>query len=133
MKHNMKLIEAVLFVKGEDGIDIKELSQMIHEKEKETLDLIKRYIAEILIDENRGFTIKKFGEHYKLVTKKELFDGLSTVIINKNSRLTQAALETLTIIAYKQPLSKIDIERIRGVSSEYAVKKLLTFDLKSFK
>jgi segregation and condensation protein B len=128
-KEEIQLIEAVLFIKGNEGIDIKDLSVVLKKSQKITKDLIERYIAEVSSDDKRGFEVKLFGDVYKLVTKINLFDSLNKIVIDKQARLTQAALETLTIIAYKQPISKTEIERIRGVNADYAVRKLLTFDL----
>ncbi len=128
-KKNLQIIEAIFFLKGNEGIGIEEISEIMNSDIKIITELIERYIAEIQVDEKRGFEIKKYGELYKLVTKKELFDDLNKVVINKNIRLTQAGLETIAIISYKQPITRPDIEKIRGVNSDYAIKKLVLFDL----
>ncbi len=128
-KKNLQIIEAIFFLKGNEGISLEEISEIMNLDIKNIKDLVQRYIAEIQVDEKRGFEIKKYGEHFKLVTKKELFDDLNKVVINKNIRLTQAGLETIAIISYKQPITKPEIEKIRGVNSDYAIKKLVLFDL----
>ena len=77
-------------------------------------------------DNNRGIQIEFLGNHFKLTTKKEHKEYYKRLTIeDENSILSQSALETLAIIAYNAPLTRIDIDNIRGVNSSYVVRKLL--------
>lgn len=77
-------------------------------------------------DEGRGVSMTFIDGGYQLCTKKEAYEYLIKLVsVPKNYRLTDVQLETLSIIAYKQPVTKVDIEAIRGVSSDHAVNRLI--------
>ncbi|AKA70102.1 SMC-Scp complex subunit ScpB [Clostridium scatologenes] len=118
------IVESLLFVSGEP-IDIKQISSIIECSIKFTKELmaemIKRYE-----EESRGITIIKVNESYGLVTKSKNSDYVEKLLgTNSRQSLSQAALETLAIIAYKQPITRIDIDEIRGVKSDRALTTLV--------
>lgn len=123
------IIEGLLFASGDEGLTITQLSNII-EVDKTTIMLI---IEELIFDyehEQRGMMILKSNEVYHLTTKPEHNEYYKRYIQNpRSSRMTQASLETLAIIAYQQPITKTEIEEIRGVNSDYAVQTLIARSL----
>ena len=119
------IVEGLLFLSGEDGLTLEEISNII-EKNTDEVKLIIRELYNDYTQETRGIQIEFLGNHFKLTTKKEHKDFYKKLIIDEeNSTLSQSSLETLAIIAYNAPLTRIDIDNIRGVNSSYVVRKLL--------
>lgn len=122
------VIEAVLFAMG-DAVEISRLAQVIEETPKAT----EKIITEMIEDydkENRGIQLVRLEDSVQMATKNAMYDYL--IKIAKTPRkivLTDTVIETLSIIAYKQPITRIEIEKIRGVSCDHAINKLLEFDL----
>lgn len=118
------IIEALLFTWG-DPLNIKDISKILNISERDISFVIKDMMDEF--DYNRrGIQIIKIGSSYQLSTRTEHYEwikGLNPVIDKKN--LSNAALETLSIIAYKQPVIKSDIEHIRGVKSDRVIDTLI--------
>ena len=116
-------IEALLFVAGEDGIRVRQLA--------EVLSLPPTGIQQSLEkDQDSSLALIETGGAYRLVTKPQfaaILKEYSKAPINQS--LSRAALETLSIIAYKQPITRIEIDAIRGVNSSGALAKLQAFDL----
>jgi len=122
------LIEGLLFVVGDEGLTLIDLCSIIGVSD----DIILSSLNELMSDyenSNRGIRIEVFGESYKLVTKKEYKDYLKKLVPDEEDLLTQSNLETLAIIAYNQPITRMQIEEIRGVNSSHVVRKLLMRDL----
>ena len=119
------IIEGLLFLSGEDGLTLKEIVE-ITEKDEE---VVKKAIKELYKEYqnlNRGIQLEYLGEHYKLTTKKEHKEYYKKLLINEeNQPLSESALETLAIIAYNSPITRIDVDNIRGVNSSYVIRKLL--------
>lgn len=119
------VIEGILFLKGNEGISVDELKELLNVDEKtlvEPLDKLKKMYDE----PNRGIKIDYLGGKLKLTTKKEhkeYYERLTEEEIS--STLSPAALEALVIIAYNQPITRIKVDEIRGVSSQHLVRKLL--------
>ncbi len=121
-------IEAVLFSMGE-AVDAKELAKVLELDEK-TLAKILSDMEIRYDDEDRGIRLVKLEGAYQLCTKNEYYDVLSKVInMPKKHSLTDSLMETLSIVAYKQPVTRQEIEAIRGVSSMHAVNKLVEYNL----
>ena len=122
------IIEGLLFVVGDEGLTLEEinniLEQDINKTKKEIEELIKDYE-----DINRGIRIEIFGDRYKLVTKKEYKEYLKKLVPDEEDLLTQSNLETLAIIAYNQPITRLQVEEIRGVNATHVIRKLLMRDL----
>ena len=123
----MSKIEALLFVVGDDGLSIKQLSQLL---EVDTME-IEAALSELETNYNehaeRGITLKKLAGTYQITTKPELADSIKKLVENPNSHvLTTASLEVLAIIAYKQPITRAEIEDLRGVKSERPIQTLVS-------
>jgi segregation and condensation protein B len=126
---NIKLINALLFLKGRTGATIKDISSTLKISKKDA----KVSIDELMIELQKSssiYLIKVANDTYRLTLKhdiaKELSNNLDKTI---NIRLSKSVLETLTIIAYRQPITKPYIDDIRGVTSDYAIRRLLDFEL----
>lgn len=124
-KSEMKTaVEAILFAMG-DAVPLADLAGALEEPEIMVKDAIEEMIEEKRSTES-GIEIIELDGCYQMCTKKDLYKYLIKLVqIPKDYRLTDVQLETLSIIAYKQPITKADIEKIRGVSSEHTVNRLL--------
>lgn len=124
-----KLLYSILFLKGRIGTDIKELSTLLNVKDTETLKQIKE-LKDELKSLDWPLEVRETETKIRLTVNKETSMLLSEKM-NKtlNVSLSKSILEALTIIAYKQPATKTDIEQIRGVSADYAISKLLDYGL----
>ena len=121
-------IEAVLFTMGE-AVEASKLALAINQDEQTTVKFIHNMMDKYEC-ENRGIRIIELENSFQLCTKKEYYDNLIKVCSQpRKYTLTEAALETLWIIAYKQPVTKLEIEKIRGVNSDHAVSKLVELNL----
>ena len=121
-------IEALLFVSGEP-LTIKDLSNSIEVSPKTISNILNEMILDYE-EEKRGIKLISINGEYQLVTKAENSDYIQKLLKkNKRQSLSQASLESLAIIAYKQPITRVDIDEIRGVKSESAIHKLLEKDL----
>ncbi|MGG1659592.1 SMC-Scp complex subunit ScpB [Brevibacillus sp. NRS-1366] len=123
------VIEGLLFISGDEGIDAKEISEITEVSEEVVVDLIEDMKADFR-RAGRGIQIVEVAKAYQLTTLPEhvpYFERLATS--PGQSTLSQAALETLAIVAYKQPLTRSEIEEIRGVKCEKALNTLLSKQL----
>lgn len=123
-----QVLEAVLFTFGE-SVELSKLADVIEEEKAATKGLLEE-MREEYRNTGRGMDIIELDGAYQMCTRAELYDYL--IKIAKNPRkyvLSDTMLETLSIIAYKQPVTKMDIEKIRGVSCDFAVNKLLEYHL----
>ena len=119
------IVAGLLFLSGEDGLTLEDISKVIEKDIEEVKSIIKELYNDYNND-SRGLQIEFLGNHFKLTTKKEHKEYYKKLVIDEeNSILSQSALETLAIIAYNAPLTRIDIDNIRGVNSSYVVRKLL--------
>ena len=126
MTKNQKIIESLFFVSTVPLIQ-KDLIKVFGKDnapdlEKEVSNLNSLY-------ENNSFYIKSIGEGFMMVCKKDFEPYISKLIPTKKLMLSNAALEVLAIIAYKQPISRIQIETIRGVDCKGVIKNLLSKNL----
>lgn len=123
------VIEGLLFISGDEGIDAKEISEIIEVSEEEVIDLIEDMKADFK-RAGRGIQIVEVARAYQLTTLPEHVPYFERLAASPSqSTLSQAALETLAIIAYKQPLTRSEIEEIRGVKCEKALNTLLSKQL----
>ena len=120
-------IEAILFAMG-GSVELKKLAQAIGHDEETTKKII-RQMMDRYEKEDRGIRIIELEASFQMCTKKEMYEYLIRVAKQpKKQVLTDVLLETLSIIAYKQPVTKLEIEKIRGVKSDHAVSKLVEYD-----
>lgn len=123
------IVEGLLFASGDEGIIVKQLSSIIEVEEKSILYILEELMFDYEHD-NRGVMILQSNEVFHLTTKPEHNEYYKRFMQNpRSSRMSQASLETLAIIAYQQPITKTEIEEIRGVNSDYAVQTLLARSL----
>lgn len=121
--HFKKHIEALLFASG-NPISTKKIAQLIEVSEEHIELLIDQLIMEMAADD-RGLMIVKVAAGYQLCTKPELSDVVKKLGQAQDTKLSLAAMETLSIIAFKQPITKLEIENIRGVKVDKVLAKLL--------
>ncbi len=123
------VLEGLLFLVGDDGITAEQAAA--------TLDIAPELAAEyfddlmkVYLDEDRGIEIANFGGTYRFLSKAVVHEYAKKLFqISKQATLSQAALETLAIIAYKQPITRVEIEEIRGVGADMMLRKLMARDL----
>lgn len=129
MTNYISVLEGLLFVAGDDGISLEEASYIL-ELERSAVRQLLDELKKRLEDKNSGLELLLTASHYKLVTKASLKSYIEKYAVSPySSQLSQASLETLAIIAYKQPVTRVDIESIRGVQSSGSIQKLLLRDL----
>lgn len=122
------IIEAILFTMGE-SVSLERLANVLELDLEQTKDIICQ-MMEQYEQENRGIQIIELDGSYQMCTKKQMYEYLIKIAGQpKKQMLTDVLLETLSIIAYKQPVTKMEIEKIRGVSSGHAVNKLVEYNL----
>ncbi len=118
------VLEGILFVVGDEGVTLNQICEILNismDEAKELLvELKKNYEAE-----NRGIRISYLGDAFKLTTKKEHKEYYQKLVENSENTLSQAALETLAIIAYNQPITRVEIDEMRGVSTSQLIRKLV--------
>ena len=124
------IIEAIMFAYSEP-ITIKELNNAINEElSPKEIELMLNALIQEYKDNNRGVQIIKLQDKYQMCTNKEYSDFVKNILEPKKKKtLSQATLETLTIIAYKQPVTKVEVEEIRGVKCDRAIQNLLESEL----
>jgi len=127
MKSLMSKLESLLFVTGEDGLTLKQLAFLTDEREENVSSAIEALKEDYVSSEVRGIELKELAGTYQLVTKADHAASIQKLIDNPTTQaLTQASLEVLAIIAYKQPITRVEIEDLRGVKSERPIQTLAT-------
>lgn len=122
------ILEAILFTMGE-SVEVERLASVIEEDNKATRELLIE-MKEEYEGKECGVTLMELEDSFQMCTKSEMYEYL--IKIAKTPRkyvLTDTLLETLSIIAYKQPITRAEIEKIRGVSCDHAVNRLVEFGL----
>ena len=126
---NLKaVLEGLLFVVGEEGLSLNQITELLEISDDE----LKKIVGELSVDysdSNRGIVLKVLGNKLKLTTKEEHKEYYEKLIEIQDTELSQAALETLAIIAYNEPVTRIKVDELRGISSSHMIKKLLSRDL----
>lgn len=122
------VIEAVLFTMGK-SVEVRQLAAAIEQDEETALEAVKR-LQKRYDKEKRGMQILELDGSYQMCTRAEYYEHLIRVAATpKKQVLSEVVLETLAIIAYKQPITKMEIEKIRGVKSDHAVNRLVEYNL----
>ena len=128
IKKTEAAIEAILFTMGE-SVEAEKIAAAIDHDVDTTVKIIHNMMDKYEA-EDRGIKIIELDKSFQLCTKQEFYDNLIKVCSQpRKYTLSDAALETLSIIAYKQPITKLEIEKIRGVNSDRAVNKLIELEL----
>lgn len=121
------ILESLLFAAGDEGLSLKQLAEVLEVDETKANDIIVDLKRQYEEDEQRGIIIVQLAGTYQLATKKENAPYLKKLVDSPHtSTLSQAALETLAIIAYKQPITRAEIEEIRGVKTERPLHTLMS-------
>lgn len=125
MASNIQKIEALLFVSGEDGLSLADIAEMTGFMKPAVTTMLDNLANKYEKDPDSALTVLNFGHRYRLATKAEV----ATVIKNyfdapQLTKLSPASLEVLAIVAYKQPITRLEIDEIRGVQSGSMLQKL---------
>ena len=121
----MSKVESLLFVSGDDGLTNKQLAFLTDTTEEEIDGILRTMIQTYKEREDRGLEIKQLAGTFQFVTKEENVLCIQKLVENPTTQsLSQASLEVLAIIAYKQPITRVEIEDIRGVKSERPISTL---------
>ena len=119
------IIEGLLYVQGDLGLTIDQVMDVLDISEEEAKRLIFN-LKNSYESDNRGLRIKYLANTFKLTTKEEHKQYYQKLLENpKTHTLSQTALETLAIIAYNEPITRIEIDKLRGVDSSYIIRRLL--------
>lgn len=122
---NKAVLEGLLFVVGEDGLTIDQIVDVLEIDEESAKALIME-LKKDYEDESRGLRIDFLGNRFKITTKFEHKAYYQKLIENPETNfLSQAALETLAIIAYNEPITRVQVDTIRGVGSTSIIRKLV--------
>lgn len=130
MSSHLARLEALLFVAGEDGLSLRTMAQLLEMPVTGLTQSLDKLQAKYEADEDSSLCLLESSNTYKLVTKANfasLLREYSKTPINQS--LSRASLEVLSIIAYKQPITRAEVDAIRGVNSSGAITKLQAFDL----
>ena len=121
-------VEAILFAMGE-SVELGQIAKAI-QQDKPTTEKLLHNLMDKYKDEGRGIQIIELEGSYQLCTKRDYYGCLIRIAMQpKKPALTDVMLETLSIIAYKQPVTKAVIEKIRGVSCDHAINRLVEYGL----
>lgn len=113
------IAESLLFAAGDEGLSLKQIANVLEVEEPKAEEVLSELQSDYENDEHRGITIIQAAGVFQLATKKEHAVYLKKLVESPGAgHLTQAALETLAIVAYKQPITRAEIEEIRGVKTE---------------
>ncbi|WP_213423208.1 SMC-Scp complex subunit ScpB [Bhargavaea massiliensis] len=119
-------VESLLFVAGDDGLTAKQLAGLTG-TDKEAVERALAQVAEACRHEDRGLRVVELAGTFRLATKQEHADAVRRLLENPTTQaLTQASLEVLAIIAYRQPITRVEVEEIRGVKSERPIQTLVS-------
>jgi len=119
------VLESLLFVVGDEGLTNEEVKNIL-EVDDNNLDLIINNLKKTYETEAKGIELVYLGNRLKLVTKKEMKSYIEKLMtISDEGNLSESALETLAIIAYNQPVTRVMVDEIRGIGSSHAIRKLV--------
>ncbi len=125
MNEKVGVLEGLLFVVGDDGLSLNQIMDILSVSNEEALELINKLKKEYE-SINRGIRIHILGNTFKLTTKNEHRDYYAKLLVNEeNNTLSSSALETLAIVAYNEPITRVEVDEIRGVSTGQMIRKLV--------
>src|SRR5699024_5523345 len=135
LKNIQQHIEALIFV-SDEGINTSDIHQVISQLfpdnkiQKTEIEQYIKAIKEKYLSDNYILELKQIDDGYHFLTKTKYYTSVQKLLAHKEKRkLSQAALETLSIIAYRQPITKLEVEQIRGVNCDYTIQRLLDKNL----
>ena len=119
------VLEGLLFVVGDDGLTIEQISEILEVNEEQTKEIISS-LRDKYEEEESGIRINFLGNSLKLTTKNEHKEYYKKLLETPGTNtLSQSALETLAIVAYKESITRVEVDEIRGVSSSQMIRKLV--------
>ncbi len=122
--NKLAVLEGLLFIVGDDGLTLNQMMDILEITNEEARELLNK-LKEKYESVDSGIRINFLGNTFKLTTKKEHREYFQKLIENEDSNvLSQAALETLAIVAYNQPITRLEVNEIRGVDSAQMIRKL---------
>jgi len=124
LEMNIGIVEGMLYLCGDEGITSKEIQAILELKEEEITILLESLKERLKNDASRGMQLIYLANKYKLATKIEYKEYYTLMVDQSESKLSNAAMETLAIIAYNQPITKLRVEEIRGVNSDAMIRRL---------
>lgn len=124
-KELLEVIEGMLFLSGDEGLSIKQITTVLEITKKEAIELVDELTEIYNQREIKGIELVNFGGIYKLITLSKHHEYYTRMIEQNEATLSNAALETLAIIAYNQPVTRVRIEEIRGVGCDAMIRKLV--------
>lgn len=129
MENIQQQVEALIYISADDGITLSQIQEITSSDEETILKAI--HDIQMRHEEPQSaLQLVNYGQKYHFITKAECYDLISKYLnLNSIKQLSQSQLETLAIIAYKQPITRIEIEEIRGIGCEITLRKLMAADL----
>lgn len=121
----LSVIEGMLYIYGDEGVTIKDVAEALEITKKEAYELMDELLSYYASKTVKGVDICDFGGTYKMVTLPQHDVYYKKMMTTSSRKLSKSALETLAIVAYYQPVTRIRIEEIRGVGCESMIRKLL--------
>lgn len=130
MSNKKRILEGLLFLSGDEGLSIDQILTCMEELSKKEIEDILDDLMKDYLDDTHGIELVRFGGVYKFVSKEIIHPYAERLFSStKMATLSNAAMETLAIVAYKQPVTRVEIEEIRGVNCDMMVRKLLARNL----
>ncbi|MEE1132764.1 MAG: SMC-Scp complex subunit ScpB [Caryophanon sp.] len=120
-------MESLLFVVGDDGLTLAQLAVILERDKAEVATQLAELKQQLDEDDTRGITIKELAGTYQLVTKQSMAETIQKLVENPSTQsMSQASLEVLAIVAYKQPITRVEVEELRGVKCERPIQTLVS-------
>lgn len=123
-KEYFEIIDGMLFLRGDDGVDLKTIKAVLDLDKKQAEHLLDNYLA-YKKSGDQGIIVVNFNNVYKMATNPKHVDYYHKMADQNKARLSNAALETLAIIAYNQPITRHEVEDIRGVGCDATIRNLV--------
>ncbi len=125
-KSQIGIIEGLLFIAGDEGLELHQIAHVLDITMDEAKELIEKLQAQYE-QQDRGLSVVQYGQTFQMTTKKEHAAYYKKFMEQPNhTSLSQAALEALAIVTYKQPITRMEVEEIRGVKSERPLQTLVS-------
>ncbi len=125
VENKLAVLEGLLFVVGDDGLSLEQIMDILEINHKEAETLVNN-LKNSYLDDNRGIRLHFLGNTFKLTTKNEHRKYYEKLLVNEeNNHLSNNALETLAIVAYNEPITRIQVDELRGVYSGVMIRKLV--------
>lgn len=121
----LSVIEGMLFLSGDEGLTVKQISSVLQLSKKEATEYVDEFIQIVNERQVKGIELVNFGGVFKFVTLSKHHEYYQRMVEQNENTLSNAALETLAIIAYNQPITRVGVEDIRGVGCDAMIRKLV--------